>query len=172
MELPGGGDIEDEDVADVRARVAVVDVLRLPQADAVVRSGGWSQDFTDIPCRAGDLTLGVLGLGRIARTLTRIAAPVFGRIIAHDPHATDWPDGADRTDLDTLVADSGILSLHVPSTPQTRGIVNAELLTRLVYSRRGSAPGRRGLRQVPGHHDALDLVGPFVDLGALQVIRL
>ncbi|MFG2944577.1 C-terminal binding protein [Streptomyces adustus] len=120
-----------EDVAVHALTQALSLTRRLPQADAVVRSGGWSQDFTDIPRRASDLTLGVLGLGRIARTLTRIAAPVFGRVIAHDPHATDWPDGVDRTGLDTLVASSDILSLHVPSTPQTRGIVNAELLARM-----------------------------------------
>ncbi|MFJ9161510.1 C-terminal binding protein [Streptomyces griseoviridis] len=124
-----------EDVA-VHALAQALSLTRgLPQADAVVRSGGWSQDLTETPRRAGELTLGVLGLGRIARELTRIAAPVFGRVIAHDPHVPDRPDGPERVDLDTLVRDADILSLHVPSTPRTRGMVNAGLLARM---RRGS----------------------------------
>ncbi|MEV8603220.1 C-terminal binding protein [Streptomyces griseoviridis] len=124
-----------EDVA-VHSLAQALSLTRgLPQADAVVRSGGWSQDLTETPRRAGELTLGVLGLGRIARELIRIAAPVFGRVIAHDPHVPDRPDGPERVDLDTLVRDADILSLHVPSTPRTRGMVNAGLLARM---RRGS----------------------------------
>ncbi|MCQ4208589.1 C-terminal binding protein [Streptomyces longispororuber] len=104
---------------------------RLPQADAVVRGGGWNTDFTEVPRRASELTLGLLGMGRIARTLARLAAPVFGRVVAHDPRAADWPDGVERVDLDTLVATADALSLHVPSTPLTRGMIDGPLLARM-----------------------------------------
>ncbi|MFF3888689.1 C-terminal binding protein [Streptomyces sp. NPDC001914] len=120
-----------EDVA-VHALAQALALLRcLPQADAAVRGGGWNGDFTEVPRRASELTLGLVGFGRIARTLARIAAPVFGRVVAHDPHAADWPEDVERADLDTLVAEADVLSLHTPSTARTRGMVNGPLLARM-----------------------------------------
>ena len=122
-----------EDVA-VHALAGALSLVRaLPQADATVRGGGWNTEFAEVPRRAGELTLGLLGFGRIARALARIAAPVFGRVAAYDPHAdgAGWPDGVERLSLDELVAASDVLSLHTPLTPQTRGMVEAALLARM-----------------------------------------
>jgi D-3-phosphoglycerate dehydrogenase len=128
--LPGAAT---EDVAVHALASALSLIRRLPQADAVVRGGGWADDFTEVPRRASELTLGLIGFGRIAREFARIAAPVFGRIAAYGPHAAEdgWPDGVERMDLDALVESADVLSLHVPSTPQTRGMVNAGLLGRM-----------------------------------------
>ncbi|MFD4227471.1 C-terminal binding protein [Streptomyces sp. NPDC058545] len=120
-----------EDVAVHALAQALALTRRLPQADAVVRGGGWSNDFTEVPRRASELTLGLVGFGRIARTLARIAAPLFGRVVAHDPHTTDWPAVVDQADLDTVIAEADVLSLHTPSTAQTRGMVNGPLLARM-----------------------------------------
>ncbi|MFE7792609.1 C-terminal binding protein [Streptomyces sp. NPDC057460] len=122
-----------EDVA-VHALAGALSLVRaLPQADATVRGGGWNTEFAEVPRRAGELTLGLLGFGRIARALARIAAPVFGRVAAYDPHAdgAGWPDGVERLSPDELVAASDVLSLHTPLTPQTRGMVDAALLARM-----------------------------------------
>ncbi|MET8128501.1 C-terminal binding protein [Streptomyces sp. NPDC005065] len=122
-----------EDVA-VHALAGALSLVRaLPQADATVRGGGWNTEFAEVPRRAGELTLGLLGFGRIARALARIAAPVFGRVAAYDPRADEagWPDGVERLGLDELVAASDVLSLHTPLTPQTRGMVDAALLARM-----------------------------------------
>ncbi|MGD6740507.1 C-terminal binding protein [Streptomyces sp. BH106] len=120
-----------EDVAVHALAQALALTRRLPQADAVVRSGGWNTELNEVPRRASELTLGLVGMGRIARTLARLAAPLFGTVAAHDPRATNWPEGVERLDLDTLVERADVLSLHVPSTPQTRGMVDADLLARM-----------------------------------------
>ncbi|MEU9361643.1 C-terminal binding protein [Streptomyces sp. NPDC048301] len=122
-----------EDVAVHALASALSLVRRLPQADALVRSGGWNEDFTEVPRRASELTLGLVGFGRIARTLARLAAPVFGRIAAYDPHATDTdrPTGVERLTLDDLVAQADVLSLHTPSTPETRGMADEALFARM-----------------------------------------
>ncbi|WP_338702629.1 C-terminal binding protein [Streptomyces sp. Q6] len=120
-----------EDVA-VHALAQVLSLTRrLPQADAVVRSGGWNTELREVPRRPSELTLGLIGMGRIARVLARIAAPLFGTVAACDPYAADWPEGVERLDLDTLVERADVLSLHSPSTPRTRGMVNAGLLARM-----------------------------------------
>ncbi|MFI2415731.1 C-terminal binding protein [Streptomyces sp. NPDC018947] len=125
-----------EDVAVHALACALSLIRRLPQADAVVRAGGWNEDFAagGLPRRASELTLGLVGLGRIARHLATLAAPVFGRIAAYDPHAAqaDWPAGIERyDDLDALAVATDVLSLHVPLAPATRGIADARLLGRL-----------------------------------------
>ncbi|QIP86783.1 C-terminal binding protein [Streptomyces sp. Tu 2975] len=122
-----------EDVAVHAFASALSMVRRLPQADAAVRSGGWNEEFAagGLPRRASELTLGLVGFGRIARRLATIAAPVFGRIAAYDPHASqaDWPAGVERyDDLEPLAAATDVLSLHVPLTPATRGLAGARLL--------------------------------------------
>ncbi|MDQ8707173.1 C-terminal binding protein [Streptomyces sp. LHD-70] len=120
-----------EDVAVHALAQALALIRRLPQADALVRGGGWSEDFAELPRRASELSLGLVGFGRIARTLARIAAPLFGRVLAYDPHATDGTAGVEHVDLPTLIAEADVLSLHTPSTPQTKGMVNGPLLARM-----------------------------------------
>ncbi|MFD4376730.1 C-terminal binding protein [Streptomyces sp. NPDC058486] len=123
-------DAATEDVA-VHALASALSLLRrLPQADAAVRSGGWSTDFTEVPRRVGEATLGLVGMGRIARALVLRAAPLFGRVVAYDPRAEHWPEGVERLGLDDLVDRSDVISLHVPSTAETRGMVNTSLLAR------------------------------------------
>ncbi|MFJ3582063.1 C-terminal binding protein [Streptomyces sp. NPDC090127] len=130
-------DAATEDVA-VHALASALSLLRrLPQADAVVRSGGWNAEFAAQrhgPRRASEQTLGLVGLGRIARTFAALAAPVFGRVAAYDPHAgsAHWPAGVERyEDLGALAAASDVLSLHVPLTPGTHRLVDAALLGRM-----------------------------------------
>ncbi|TXS52735.1 C-terminal binding protein [Streptomyces sp. t39] len=129
-------DAATEDVA-VHALASTLSLVRrLPQADAVVRSGGWSEDFTaaELPRRASGLTLGLVGFGRIARRFAALAAPVLGGVAAYDPHAdpAGWPAGVARyDDLGALAAAADVLSLHVPLTPETRALVDARLLARM-----------------------------------------
>ncbi|MDT9686856.1 C-terminal binding protein [Streptomyces sp. P9(2023)] len=159
-------DAATEDVA-VHALAATLSMVRrLPQADAVVRSGGWNAEFTAqarLPRRASELTLGLVGLGRIARAFATLAAPVFGHVAAHDPHAdpAHWPAGIARyDDLAELAAASDVLSLHVPLTPATRGLVDATLLGRL-------RPGGFLVNVARG-----ELVDPDALVSALDVGRL
>ncbi|MFG2775782.1 C-terminal binding protein [Streptomyces sp. NPDC048350] len=130
-------DAATEDVAVHALASALALVRRLPQADALVRSGGWNAEFTAqdrLPRRASELTLGLVGLGRIARSFAALASPVFGHVAAYDPHAdpAHWPAGIARhDDLGDLAASTDVLSLHVPLTPATRGLVDGALLGRM-----------------------------------------
>jgi D-3-phosphoglycerate dehydrogenase len=77
------------------------------------------------------LTVGLVGYGRIAR---RIAAPIEAlgaRVIAHDPYLQPGPDLPPLLELDTVLARSDIVSLHLPLTDETRGIIGADALARM-----------------------------------------
>ena len=72
-------------------------------------------------------TLGLVGLGRIARRVA-VAAQAFGMtVIAHDPFLDQSPvDGVELVSLDQIWSSSAVISLHAPNTPETRHLVNAE----------------------------------------------
>ncbi|MDF4249613.1 C-terminal binding protein [Streptomyces sp. WMMB303] len=128
--LPGAAT---EEVA-VHALAAALSLIReLPQADATVRRGGWTGDLPRLPRRPGELTLGLVGTGRIATRLAELAAPLFGRVLAHDPldRPPRGPAAFRRTDLATLLAASDVLSLHAPLTDATRGLIGSAELDRL-----------------------------------------
>jgi len=119
------------EVASHTLAMALALIRHLPLYDAAVRAGVWSYDGTGPLTRPGNMTFGVVGLGKIGRLAAAYAAPVFGRIIGYDPHLPDaaWPEGVARErDLAALCATSDVLTFHMPLTAETRGLVDRALL--------------------------------------------
>lgn len=102
----------------------------LPFYDRDVRSGRWDYASTGELKRVSDLTVGILGLGRIGKRMAHIARNSFKRVIACDPYLIDgdFPAYVERIGLEDLFKTSDVLSLHLPLNPETRGMVNARLL--------------------------------------------
>jgi glycerate dehydrogenase len=105
---------------------------------AATRAGEWSRcpDFsfwkTPLVELAGK-TMGIIGLGRIGRRVGDIAVAMGLRVIAADEvkgATPDWPDFR-WCEVDELLAQADIVSLHCPLLPQTRGIINAASLARM-----------------------------------------
>ncbi len=104
-------------------------IRHLPFYDREVRSGIWNEVGPGILRRPGSLTLGIAGLGAIGRTLANYAEPIFGSIHGYDPYASEWPEHVERHDsIGSLLAVSDAVSLHLPLTPQTEGLINAETI--------------------------------------------
>ena len=75
----------------------------------------------------GGLTVGLVGLGAVGREVAARLVAFKTRILAYDPYVRDLP-GVTLCDLDTLLRDSDIVSLHAPVTPETQGLLSAERL--------------------------------------------
>jgi len=126
--------VPDANITEVacHAVAMVLSLIRhLPHYDASVRAGAWHYEETGPLTRPGNLTLGVAGLGKIGRLVAAYAAPMFGRIVGYDPHLPPaaWRPGVAReTDLARLFAVSDAVTLHMPLTAETRGLVGRELL--------------------------------------------
>jgi D-3-phosphoglycerate dehydrogenase len=81
-----------------------------------------------------ELTVGVLGFGRIGREVARRLLPFKCRLLVHDPvvRAADILEaGATVATLDEIIERSDLLTLHCPSTPATRGLIGAAALGRM-----------------------------------------
>ena len=121
-----------EEVADHTAAMALSLLRKLPQLDASVRRGEWAAVKHSQPLKPfRDTAVGFLGFGRIAQEVRARLAPFGFKILAHDPWQEGKHDGVRFVDLDTLLAESDLLSLHAPSTPETRGVISSDALARM-----------------------------------------
>lgn len=76
-------------------------------------------------------TLGLVGLGRIGRSVADIARAFGMAVAAYDPAAKEAPEGIELLDLEALLARADILSLHCPLTESTQGLINRERLLQM-----------------------------------------
>ncbi len=107
---------------------------RLTEADASLKAGRWEKKRLQGLELAGR-TLGLIGVGRIGAAVGRRAAALGMRVLGYDPYLQ--PEvlrqrGVEPVPtLDALYAQADVLSVHVPLTPETRGLLNAEAFARL-----------------------------------------
>jgi D-3-phosphoglycerate dehydrogenase len=120
-----------EEVATHALALILASLRKVVTADRSVRSGTWSIDNFRPIRRLSTLTVGLVGYGRIAR---RIAAPLEALgadIIAHDPYLEPGPDLPPLLEFDTVLSRSDIVSLHLPLSDETRGIIDRDALGRM-----------------------------------------
>jgi phosphoglycerate dehydrogenase-like enzyme len=104
----------------------------LPALDRRVREGRWRENLTEIGVCVEGRTLGSIGAGNIAGEMFRIARGIgYGRLLAFDPFI-----GADRAaelgvemvELDTLMRESDFITINVPLSTHTQGLIGAREL--------------------------------------------
>jgi D-3-phosphoglycerate dehydrogenase len=99
----------------------------IPEAHASVKRGEWTRSKF-MGTELDGKTLGVIGLGRIGSRVT-IRARGFGmRVIAYDPYIAESgydKVGAAKVTLEQLLAQADVITVHTPSTDETRGMINA-----------------------------------------------
>jgi len=117
-----------EEVSDHAVALLLACARRVALLDRHVRAGGWgggAPRFAPVR-RVSQLTLGLVGLGRIARATARKMAGFQLRIVAADPclPAGATEPGVEIVPLERLLRESDLVSVHVPLLPETRGLLN------------------------------------------------
>lgn len=124
------------------------------------------------PRQFGDLTLGILGLGRVGKRVARCASGFGAAVIYHDlvDIHTTMRNGAEPVSFDELIHRSDILTIHVDERPSNRGLINSKILAScasellLINTSRGfvidPAALARFLRANPAARAALDVHEP------------
>jgi D-3-phosphoglycerate dehydrogenase len=104
----------------------------IPQATASMKQGRWEKEaFTGV--ELSNRTLGVVGLGNIGRVVAKLAQGLGMRVVAYDPHLP--AEIASKLDvellpLDELLARADAITLHVPKTKETTGLLGAAAFAR------------------------------------------
>lgn len=131
-----------DDTADIALALILMTMRRLGEGERLLRTGAWSgwRPTFMLGHSPKGKTLGVIGYGRIGRALARRAHAALGMRVQwwapRDPQL-DGPDDAGPPDaervetLDTLLATSDVVSLHCPSTAETRHLMDATRLRQM-----------------------------------------
>jgi phosphoglycerate dehydrogenase-like enzyme len=98
-----------------------------------VNAGTWHYLSSGRLRRASEMTLGIVGLGRIGKRMAHISRNTFKRVIACDPYLIDgdFPAYVERADLGALFEQSDAVSVHTPLNDETRGMIDERVLRRM-----------------------------------------
>jgi D-3-phosphoglycerate dehydrogenase len=119
----------------------------IPQANAVLKSGVWRRaDFMGTEVR--DKTLGIIGLGNVGSEVAKRTRGLQMKLIAHDPfisvdHARNLQ--VELVPLKQLLKESDFITLHIPLTPSTKGLIGAKELALVKPTARIINTARGGL---------------------------
>ncbi len=129
MNAPGANSIS---VAELAIALMLALSRAIPAADASMKQGVWEKKkLTGAELRAK--TLGIVGLGRIGQEVGTRARGFGMNLVAHDPFISEQVAatlGIELLSLDDLCAVADYITLHLPSTPETRHLFNAARLAR------------------------------------------
>ena len=142
---------------------------RIPAAHASLSSGAWKRSsFTG--AELFEKTVGIIGLGRIGALVAARLNAFDMRVIAYDPYVTSARAqqlGVQLVTLDELVAESDFITIHMPKTPETTGMIAAEQFAAMKQTAFVVNVARGGLIDEADLHEALvagEIAGAGLDV--------
>ena len=130
LNAPSGNTIS---AAELTMALLLALVRRIPAADRSMKAGEWDRkSFSGIELYGK--TLGLIGAGRIGREVAKRARAFEMRVIAYDPYLTEEQARAldiERASLDEVLRRADVVSLHVPLTETTAGMINEAALAKM-----------------------------------------
>ena len=120
-----------EEVSEHAVTLALALARGVVHWDRNMRAGQWRAGQRPPMRRLSKLTFGVVGYGLIGRMAAQKAKTFFGRVLAYDPYAK--PTAEDKAmgieefaDVDALLKEADIVSVHLPLIPSTKNLIGAE----------------------------------------------
>jgi phosphoglycerate dehydrogenase-like enzyme len=117
-----------ETVAEMAIGMMLALTRRVVSADKAVRAGQWTRKYGDL--RGTELmgkTVGIIGLGRIGAAVARRLKPFEVELIYHDIMRNPELEeelGMEKKELDTLLREADVITLHVPYMPETHHLIS------------------------------------------------
>lgn len=131
--------------AELAVGLLIASARHIAPANAALRAGEWKRSkYTGV--ELVDKTVGIVGLGRIGALVAQRLTAFGMKIVAYDPYVQAGRAaqlGAKLLPLDELLAESDFISIHLPRTPETAGLIGEEQLrlvkpsVRIVNAARG-----------------------------------
>ena len=120
-------------VAECAMGIILCLIRNITIADKEVRNNDWSRFFeSKTGTQLEGKTVGIIGFGDISKALAKMLSGFDCKVLAYD---LKWDENTAKTlnveyaDIDTIRKNADIISLHVPSTPETDGMINKEFLS-------------------------------------------
>jgi D-3-phosphoglycerate dehydrogenase len=166
LNAPAGNTVS---TAELTMALILAMVRGVAEADASVRKGEWARSrFQGVELRGRKL--GLIGAGRIGGTVARRCKAFGMDVIAYDPYLTDdhaREMGVERAELDDVIAKADVISLHVPLTDETKGLISKESIARMKKGTYVVNVSRGGVVDEPALAEALasgHLAGAALDV--------
>jgi D-3-phosphoglycerate dehydrogenase len=129
MNTPGGNSAA---VAELTIALMFALSRSISRADAAMKQGQWLKKELE-GRELGGKTLGLVGIGNVGAIVSRLARAIGMNVLAYDPYVSAdraREVGAELSGLDAVLAGSDYLSVHVPKTKETGGLLNAAALSK------------------------------------------
>lgn len=143
--------------AELAVGLLIASARNIAPAHAALRAGEWKRSkYSGVEIY--DKVLGVVGLGRIGVLVAQRLSGFGMRVIAYDPYvqaARAAQIGVRLVSLDELLAESDFISVHLPKTPETVGLIGAEALRKVKPTVRIVNAARGGIVDEAALYDAL-----------------
>jgi len=126
--LPG---VNAVDVAEYVIGAMISSLRDFPRMDRAARKAAWDERPKLIGERLSGKKVGVIGLGRIGREVVRLLKPFNVKVLVYDPYINEEVAekfNVRKVDLETLLRESDIVTIHAPLTDETRGLIGKEEL--------------------------------------------
>ena len=124
-----------EGVAEHTVGMMLALLKRMPEATAAMRAGRARDRAALMGRELRGRTVGLVGIGHVGTRVAEISRLAFScRVLACDPYldaATVAARGAEKVEMDTLLAESDVVSLHLPLTGESRDLMNAATFARM-----------------------------------------
>lgn len=131
VKLAWTGGVNRRSVAELTLGFAIALLHRVPETSIALRGGEFQRLIgRDLSGRV----IGIVGCGFVGQDLVKLLAPFGCRVLAHD--IRDYPEfyaahGVEPVELDRLLVEADIVTLHVPLDQSTRGLIGAAQLARM-----------------------------------------
>ena len=143
--------------AELAVALLLANARNVVPANITLKDGEWKRSkFGGIELQ--DKTIGIVGLGKIGQLVAKRLAGFDVKFVAYDPYVTESPAGGPEiklVSLDELLAVSDFITIHIPKTPETVGLIGVEALTKVKPSVRIINAARGGVLDEAALYDAI-----------------
>ena len=154
MNTPGGNTIS---TAELTFSMLMALARKIPQAHGSMKAGEWNRkEFQGVELY--NKTLGVLGMGRIGSEVARRAIAFGMRVLAYDPYLSLSRAKAlqvELVELDEIYARADFITIHMPMSDETRGMINAAAFAKMKKGVRVLNCARGGIIHEQDLYDAI-----------------
>lgn len=167
MNTPGGNTVT---TAEHAVALLFAACRQVPQAAAALKAGKWEKSRMGIELY--NKTIGIIGLGQIGSHVARVANGLFMNVVAYDPFLSPEKAaqlGVEQVDLPTLYKKADFITIHSPLTPETKGLINADVISQMKKGVVIVCAARGGIIDEKALYDAL--VSKHVAAAALDVFE-